>query len=96
MQNYQNVKDVEAFAQLGGYTVPTFRRMFKDTFGEPAYQWMLKRKCEDIKTDLVTTELSISDISTKYGFESLSNFSHFCRANFGKSPRALRSDNDEE
>jgi len=96
MQNYQNVKDVEAFAQLGGYTVPTFRRMFKDTFGEPAYQWMLKRKCEDIKTDLITTELSVSDISTKYGFESLSNFSHFCRANFGKSPRALRSDSDDE
>lgn len=91
MQNYQNVKDVESFAQLGGYTVPTFRRMFKDTFGEPAYQWMLKRKCEDIRTDLLTTDLSISDISAKYGFESLSNFSHFCRANFGKSPRALRT-----
>jgi len=92
LQNYQNVKDVESFAQLGGYSVPTFRRIFKDTFGEPAYQWMLKRKCQDIQSDLVTTDLSISDICYKYGFESLSNFSHFCRANFGQSPRALRAE----
>ncbi|MDH6356724.1 AraC family transcriptional regulator [Parabacteroides sp. PF5-9] len=92
MQNYQKVKDVEAFAQLGGYSVPTFRRLFKETFDEPAYQWMLKRKCEDIQNDLLTTEMSISDISIKFGFESLSNFSHFCRANFGQSPRAIRTE----
>lgn len=93
MQNYQQAKDVEAFATLGGYSVPTFRRIFKESFGEPAYQWMLKRKCQDIQNDLITTELSISEICYKYGFESLSNFSHFCRANFGKSPRAMRSEN---
>lgn len=91
MQNYMKAKDVESFAQLGGYSTPTFRRLFKETFGEPAYQWMLKKKCEDIQNDLTTTELSISEICYKYGFESLSNFSHFCRANFGMSPRALRS-----
>jgi len=95
LQNYQSVKDVEAFAQLGGYSVPTFRRLFKDTFGEPAYQWMLKRKCQDIHSDLLTTELSISDICYKYGFESLSNFSHFCRSNFGQSPRAIRSERED-
>lgn len=95
MQNYQKAKDVESFAQLGGYSVPTFRRVFKETFGEPAYQWMLKKKCQDIQTDLITTKMSISEICYKYGFESLSNFSHFCRANFGLSPRALRAERGE-
>lgn len=95
MQNYQKAKDVEAFAQLGGYSVPTFRRIFKETFGEPAYQWMLKKKCQDIQNDLITTEMSISEVCYKYGFESLSNFSHFCRTNFGKSPRALRAERNE-
>ena len=95
MQNYLKVKDVEAFAQLGGYSTPTFRRLFKETFGEPAYQWMLKKKCEDIQNDLIATNLSISEICYKYGFESLSNFSHFCRANFGKSPRAVRNERNE-
>lgn len=95
MQNYMRAKDVETFAQLGGYSTPTFRRLFKETFGEPAYQWMLKKKCEDIHNDLITTEMSISDISYKYGFESLSNFSHFCRTNFGQSPRSLRIKKDD-
>ncbi len=95
MQNYMKAKDVEAFAQMGGYSTPTFRRLFKETFGEPAYQWMLKKKCEDIQIDLTTTELSISEICYKYGFESLSNFSHFCRTNFGKSPRSIRMQKDE-
>lgn len=95
MQNYMKVKDVEAFAQLGGYSTSTFRRLFKETFGEPAYQWMIKKKCDDIHNDLTMTELSISEICYKHGFESLSNFSHFCRANFGKSPRALRTESRE-
>ena len=38
LQNYLKAKDVESFAQLGGYSTITFRRLFKDTFGEPAYQ----------------------------------------------------------
>lgn len=29
MQNYSNVKNVEEFAHLGGYTTTTFRRLFK-------------------------------------------------------------------
>lgn len=95
MQNYLKAKDVESFAQLGGYSTTTFRRLFKDTFGEPAYQWMTKKKCLDIQNDLITTNASISEICYKYGFESLSNFSHFCRANFGKSPRAIRNERDE-
>jgi AraC-like DNA-binding protein len=95
LQNYQKVRDVESFAQLGGYSVPTFRRLFKEAFDEPAYQWMLKRKCQDIQADLITTDMSVSDICYKYGFESLSNFSHFCLANFGQSPCALRAERGE-
>lgn len=95
MQNYQKVRDVESFAQLGGYSVPTFRRIFKETFNEPAYQWMLKKKCQDIEHDLIHTTMSVTEVCSKYGFESLSNFSHFCRTNFGKSPRALRAEKND-
>ncbi|MDR1980070.1 MAG: helix-turn-helix transcriptional regulator [Tannerellaceae bacterium] len=91
MNNYRQAKDVEAFARLGGYSVSTFRRIFKETFGEPAYQWMLKQKRQGIYADLTASDMTITGISAKYGFESLANFSHFCRSNFGKSPRALRS-----
>jgi AraC-like DNA-binding protein len=91
LNNYLHAKDVEAFARLGDYNVSTFRRLFRETFGEPVYQWMMKQKCRNIYTDLTTTNMSITEISAKYGFESLANFSHFCHSNLGKSPRALRA-----
>jgi AraC-like DNA-binding protein len=91
MSHYHLARDVGSFARLGGYSISTFRRLFRETFDEPVYQWMMKQKCRGIYEDITTTSTSITAISAKYGFESLANFSHFCRTNFGKSPRGLRS-----
>lgn len=89
-QNYANVKTVEELAHLGGYSLTTFRRMFRNMFNEPAYEWMLKKKRESIIKDLEQTNLTISAISHKYGFDTLSHFSNFCKNCFGSSPRELR------
>lgn len=94
-QNYLKVKTVEEFAQLGNYSVATFRRLFKNVFNESAYQWMLKQKSTHILYELQNKKLSISEIAYKYGFEDLSHFSHFCKSSFGKSPRVLRSQGNE-
>lgn len=91
MQNYSKVKNVEEFAHLGGYSINTFRRLFKNMYGEPVYEWILKKKRECILYDLQHTKLKITEISNCYGFDSLSNFAHFCKSSFGYSPRTLRS-----
>lgn len=91
MQNYGKVKNVEDFAHLGGYTTTTFRRLFKNMYGVPVYEWILDKKREGILDDLQHTKQRITEISQRYGFESLSHFAHFCKASFGDSPRALRS-----
>lgn len=90
-QNYLHVKTVEEFAQLGNYSVASFRRIFKNVFNESAYQWMIKQKSANIRYELQNKKLSISEIAYKYGFEDLSHFSHFCKSCFGKSPRAIRT-----
>ena len=90
MQNHSKVKTVEELAHLGGYGITTFRRMFKALFHEPAYEWMLKQKRSGILEDLQQSKLSISEICDKYGFDTLSHFSNFCKSCFGNSPRALR------
>lgn len=90
MQNYNKVRTVEELAHLGGYSITTFRRMFRNLFNEPAYEWMLKKKREGVLEDLINTNLTISAISQKYGFEALSHFSNFCKSYFGNSPRELR------
>ena len=90
MQNYDKVKNVEEFAHLGGYTTPTFRRLFKNMYGVPVYEWILDKKREGILNDLQHTKQRISTISTRYGFDSLSHFAHFCKDSFGDTPRSLR------
>ncbi|WP_291585118.1 helix-turn-helix transcriptional regulator [Bacteroides sp.] len=91
LENHAKVKTVEDFAQLGGYTVTTFRRIFNSVFHEPVYEWMMKRRKEGIIYDLRYTQATISEICYQYGFESLPHFSNFCKKNFGASPRNIRS-----
>lgn len=90
-RNYAKIKTVEEFAKLGGYSEATFRRIFANVFHIPVYEWILERRREDILYDLQQTDESISAVCYKYGFESLPNFSNFCKKNFGASPRKLRS-----
>lgn len=91
MQNYDKVKNVEEFAHLGGYSTPTFRRLFKNMYGVPVYEWILDKKREGILSDLQCGKERITEISSRYGFDSLSHFAHFCKSSFGDSPRALRN-----
>lgn len=90
LQHYSKAKTVEELAGMCGYTVTTFRRIFKTLFKEPAYEWMLKKRREEIQHDLYANAETISEICFKYGFESLSHFSNFCKKSFGESPRKLR------
>lgn len=90
MRNYDKVKNTEEFAHLGGYTLTTFRRLFKNLYGVPVYVWMLNKKREGILNDLLHGKERIGVISTRYGFESMSHFAHFCKDSFGDTPRALR------
>lgn len=87
--NYFKVKTVEEFALLGGYGVVTFRRRFKEEFGESVHKWLVRQKQEHILYDLRHRDLSISEISYKYQFESLPQFSNFCKKYFGKAPRDI-------
>ena len=90
MQNYGKVKNVEEFAHLGGYTTTTFRRLFKNMYNVPVYEWILEKKREGILEDLQHTKMRITEICNRYGFDSLSHFAHFCKDSFGDTPRALR------
>ena len=71
LQNHLKVKTVEELAQLGGYTVVTFRRIFNSVFHKPVYEWMMEKRKENIVYELRYTDATISEICYKYGFESL-------------------------
>lgn len=91
LQNYYKVKTVEELALLGRYGLITFRRLFKAEFGEAAYRWIIRQRQAYIHYDLTHRNLSISEIADKYHFESLSQFSNFCKKYFGCSPREIQT-----
>ena len=91
IQNYYKVRTVEELAILGRYGIITFRRMFKEEFGESPYRWMILQKQENIRYDLTHRDISISEIADKYLFQSLPQFSNFCKKYLGAAPREIRA-----
>ena len=57
---------------------------------------MTEQRKESILYQLRNDRLSISEICFGHGFESLSNFSNFCKKYFGDSPRNLRKGKSAE
>lgn len=92
MSNYENVTDVKHFAALLHMPVTTFQRKFKKHFKTSVKQWLLDRKAESMLSDIKTTNRSITDLSKRYGFSSVSYFSNFCKHYFGKTPTELRAE----
>ncbi len=91
MQNYKKAKTVQQFADLYGYSLSCFEKQFKKIFRMSAYQWMTKKKSEEIYHDLIYTNASLIELSDEYGFSSLSQFCDFCKRVFGTSPGKIRN-----
>ena len=96
MSNYENVTDVKHFAAVLHMPVTTFQRKFKRHFKTSVKQWLLDRKAESILADIKNTNRSITDLSVRYGFSSVSYFSNFCKHYFGKTPTELRAEGNAE
>lgn len=58
--------------------------------GRPASDWIAQYTKEDIRYNLMHTQLSIKEISSKLGFPNISFFGSYVRRLFGVSPTQLR------
>lgn len=90
LSNYLLVDDLQAFARLGNLSVDTFKRRFKDVFGETAHKWIIQRKSELIYRDIIMTDKPFADIALEYKMSSQAYLSTFCKQHFGKTPQELR------
>lgn len=90
LERYLEAKNVKEFARLTGYNISDFRNKFLVNFGEPAYQWMQKRKSNSIKFKLITENTDIATLSDEFGFSSPAHFNKFCKKVFGMPPAKLR------
>lgn len=81
---------LDDLAAITGLTRFHFSRAFKATFGEPPYQFVIRKRVERAQTMLTTTRLSIADIATACGFGSASQMGRSFRDVVGQTPLAFR------
>lgn len=90
LSNYLAIADIPEFARQLNLSIDTFKRRFKEAFGESAHKWITLRKSELIYRDLVVSEKTFTEITTEYGFSSQAYLCTFCKKYFDKSPQELR------
>lgn len=90
MENYKYGFGVNELAQKFGMSYSPFLRKFKEEFGMPAQEWMLKQKAKHIKLRLSIPSTKISDIVREFEFTDLPHFIRFCRKQYGCTPNELR------
>lgn len=84
--NYLKAKNAQELADLCGYAQVSFKKLFKDTFGEPVYRWMLRRKAERLKGRLSEEDVNLKEVADEFGFSSPAHFTKFCKKWLGKTP----------
>lgn len=90
LSNYLTYDDLSEFARQANMSLDTFKRRFKEAFGESAHKWITSRKSEMIYRDLLMTEKPLADIASEYRMSSQAYLSTFCKQHFGKTPQELR------
>lgn len=90
-ENCMKAKNVKELASLLGYGLNSFRIKFRETFGVPAYQWLLNEKAKRILKCLAIRKCEFKDIIDDFNFSSHSHFYKFCKIQFGLTPEELRN-----
>lgn len=88
--NLYNNLNVEQLAFLSHQSVSSFKRHFKETFGETPARYIKEQRLQEAARRLQFEDSSISNIAYDCGFQDPSTFSALFSARFGRSPRAFR------
>ena len=67
-----------------------FLRVFKDAFDDTPLRYLRRRRLEAAECLLTRTDLSVTAVCYRVGFESLGSFSSLFRRHAGLSPNAFR------
>ena len=93
LTHYRKANNTEELAELCGYGVHTFRRIFKNEFSVPVYRWLIQKRAEHIKYRLSMSYIPLLDIIDEFNFSSAQHFNSFCKQYLGDTPGNLRKDN---
>lgn len=82
---------VRRLAKVSGVSEAHFSRSFKQAFGVPPHRYLLTRRIERATALLRDTDLPITEIAFRTGWESLGTFGRIFRDITGESPGEHRA-----
>lgn len=90
LTHYRKAEFTDKLAELCGYGLHNFRKVFKKEFGMSPYQWLMMKRVENIKYKLSQTYIPFADIIDEFNFSSPAHFSNFCKRYLGDTPTNIR------
>ena len=89
-KHYMKAKNTGHLADLCGYSLSTFRRLFREEFRTTPHEWLKELRKDKVKKLLTQTDLPLWEVAEVCGFVSQSYLTEFCQMNFGASPGEIR------
>lgn len=89
-EHYMDAVDLSEVAKALNMSMHYMSHVFKRTFGYSPMNYLLRRRIGEAQTLLITTELSITEIGERVGYETTSYFSSQFTKQVGMSPKKYR------
>ena len=94
MANCFKAKTVIELAELCGYSLTTFNKLFKEHFQYPSpYKWMLQQNAPLIKGRLLDKTIPIKTIVSEFGFVDQSHLNRYCKRHFNATALQIGNGN---
>lgn len=90
-RHYTEPIDVSAMAEAAGLSRAHFSRVFKETFWQSPYVYLLTRRLERAASLLRHTDHAVADICMTVGLTSVGSFTTSFKRMYGVTPTAYRA-----
>jgi AraC family transcriptional regulator len=86
---------LQQIAQAAALSPYHLHRTFRQVFGETLHQYLTRRRLERAEDLLRNTALTVTDVSSAVGYQSVTSFITLFRRHFGVSPREARKNSQD-
>lgn len=92
LKHYDKDISIAEFAALGGRSLSTFNREFKQKHAISPKKWIIKRKIEQAHR-LLIEGMNVTDVAFEIGYKNVSNFIKAYKERYGQTPKAMQKNN---
>ena len=89
-KNYKKPIKIEEVAAVSGYSVSYFSRIFNAQLGHPFSEYLCITRLKHVQNLLLTTDMSVTDISLECGFSYPGNMTACFKKEFAMTPLQFR------